>query len=89
MAITKTRLDSEARIILGNNPDSVHTNTDAIVQILYIDRIDDPDDDDLPVDKVGRRILTKYVTAENGTQSLRDVSDEDQWIQDICAAVWT
>lgn len=89
MAITKTRLNSEARIILGNNPDSVHTNTDAIVQIRYIDRIDDPDDDDLPVDKVVRRNLTKYLTAEDGTQSLRDVSGEEQWIQDICAAVWT
>ena len=89
MAITKTRLNSEARIILGNNPDSVHTNTDAIVQIRYIDRIDDPDDDDLPVDKVASRNLTKYLTAEDGTQSLRDVSGEEQWIQDICAAVWT
>jgi len=88
MAITKDRLDSEVRIILGNNPDSVHLNTDAIVQISFIDRIDDPDDDDLPMEKRGKRILTRYTTADDGTKTPTDISGEEQWIQDICAAVW-
>lgn len=89
MAMTKTRLNSEVRIILGNNPDAVHSNTEAIVQIQYIDRIDDPDDDDLPLDKRGKRSLVRYTVAQDGTQTATDISGEEQWIQDICAAVWT
>ena len=55
--------------------------------------IDDPDDDQLPIHKDSERNISRYVatTDENDVETInpRDLSGEDQVVQDIAAAIWT
>tara|TARA_R110000744_G_C19355822_1_gene560849 strand:- start:7 stop:225 length:219 start_codon:yes stop_codon:yes gene_type:complete len=59
----------------------------------YVDSWDDPNDDDLPIQKSRSIQFDRYLTQTNDdgeiVQVLNDVTTLDQIVQDICAAVWT
>lgn len=82
MAITKTSSINEITVkYQGSVPD------------VYVRRLvawDDPDDNELPIEKAVIEIYAKQsYNEETETWEDNDYSSADQVIQDICAAVWT
>ena len=67
-------------------------NDEWFLRVMDRITIDDPDDDQLPIYKDSERNISRYVatTDENGVETVnpRDLSGEDQVVQDIAAAVW-
>ena len=57
--------------------------------ILWLhDTWDDPEDDDLPLQKTRNVDYRRTETDEEGNVTVIDHSSEAQIVQDICAAVW-
>lgn len=83
MAITKTTTVSRVEIMPNDNNR---------VMVVYLDRFDDPDDDQLPNESLRTVQLwkTTRVTDEEGnvTETPTDVSGHDPLVQTIAAAVW-
>ncbi len=74
---------------------TVHCNMEEASQFItahYVDSWDDPDDDDLPIQKSRSIQFDRYLTQKNDEgeiiQVLNDVTTLDQILQDICAVVW-
>ena len=61
---------------------------DWILQVTYEDVWDDPDDDDLPLNRSRSVDYRKMVRDEDDNEVPADLSGEDQLIQDICAVLW-
>ncbi len=59
-----------------------------IVQATYVDTWDDPDDDDLPLQKARNVDYRRTETDADGNVTVIDHSSEPQIVQDVCAAVW-
>jgi hypothetical protein len=59
-----------------------------IVQATYIDAWDDPEDDDLPLQKTRNVDYRRTETDKDGNVTVIDHSSEAQIVQDICAAIW-
>ncbi len=82
MAITKASRISEINIRYAGD-----------ISEVFVKRIttwDDPDDSELPIEKVGSEIYVKQsYNEETEAWEDNDYSSADQVIQDICAAVWT
>lgn len=66
------------------------------IEVETVTTWDDPDDDQLPMDRRSSRTISKMVLSttyeEDGTpihsETERDMSGEDQLVQDIAAVVW-
>jgi len=88
MTITKTRNIVELRVIYEGS----EANEPPSLEITFVAKWDDPDDDELPISKSRRVILRKY-TAPDPTDMdadpvLTDLSGYDQDVQDIAAIIW-
>lgn len=59
-----------------------------IIQATYVDTWDDPDDDDLPLQKTRNVDYRKTEQDEEGNQVIVDHSSAPQLVQDICASAW-
>ena len=78
MALTKTRSMERIEVFY------MDTDDDAIVNVRYKDTWDDPDDDDLPIDKPYAISIRRY--NPDGTPT--DYSGEDTLVVGICDLVW-
>jgi hypothetical protein len=54
--------------------------------VVYLDIMDDPDDDDLPVTADRPKHLSKY-QSDGGDAT--DYSNEDDLVQAVCGAIWS
>jgi len=86
MSITKTEAIERITVVLKTPADT----SDVIVQSRVT--WDDPDDDQLPITRENVHTVQKYETSYDENQqevtTENDITDEDQLVQDICAAVW-
>ena len=95
MAITKTTRLERVEVVPAADPDAADTlNTgNPTLMCVYIDSMDDPDDDDLPQSFPRVKNLERYVVTINDddttTSTATDVTGEDQLVQDICGAIWS
>lgn len=89
MAITKSTTLEHVHIDCSQDP--------AHLEVIEGVSWDDPDDDELPIHKSTSRMIRKNTVsvtydAETGeaisTETPTDLSNEDQVIQDIAAAIW-
>ena len=90
MAMTKTIEIEGIDIVFPNNAPG--STADKSLLITEQIKIDDPDDDLLPVVQRKSRRIEKYTSTDVGDgvfeDQLTDVSGESQLVQDICALVW-
>mgnify|MGYP005994237043 CR=1 FL=1 len=95
MAITRTtelqRVDVHPA--MNGNTDTTTNEGNPSLRVCYNDVFDDSTDDNLPVATQRVLNLERFVITldDEGVASsaARDVSGEDQLVQDICAAIWT
>lgn len=80
MAITTTKSLARFEVWPGND-----LITDPHLRIWTRIEVDDPDDDALPKIWEQEKTLTKQDSEGNAT----DISNEDQLVQDVCAAIWS
>jgi len=89
MAITKTT--SVQRVETYPPSDSTAEDTvnagNCSVMVVYIDTMDDPDDDDLPQDFERVKWIRRYTNDEDQTTTI--ITGEAQLVQDICGAIWS
>lgn len=78
MALTKTRSMERLEVFWMDGSD------DPIVNVRYKDTWDDPDDDDLPIDKPHAISIRRY----NADGTATDYSGEDTLVVGVCDLVW-
>lgn len=78
----KTTVINEV-IILLNKTDMDGNPLDNVIQLNIVDKIDDPDDDLLPISRARTEYINKYTDGE-----LTDITMHDELVQTICNAVW-
>ena len=95
MAITKTTRLERVEVFTASDPDAADTlnSGNPTLYCVYIDSMDDPDDDDLPQSFQRTKMLERYLITINDdqttTSTATDVTGEDQLVQDICGAIWS
>lgn len=95
MAITKTTRLERCEVYAQADADAADTlNTgNPTIMAVYIDSMDDPDDNDLPQSFPRVKTLERYFVTVNDdgttTSTATDVTGEDQLVQDICGAIWS
>ena len=89
MAITKTTSVERVEVYPQANADAADTLNagNPTLMIVYIDMMDDPDDDDLPQPLTRVKHLQRYSDEENATATV--LTNEAQIVQDICGAIWS
>ena len=87
MAITKTEKIERISIVLKDPADT------SVIILQGKITWDDPDDDQLPIERETVKSVEKYTLVHDENQQPStvetDILGEDQLVQDICAAVWT
>jgi len=84
MAITKT--EELTQITITGLTES---SGNSAIRLSYRIKIDDPEDDQLPIFSTNDREIWRYTNDENGFKTATDISGEDQLVQDIAALIWT
>ena len=89
MAITKTTSVERVEVYPQANADAADTLNagNPTLMIVYIDMMDDPDDDDLPQPLTRVKHLQRYSDEDNATATV--LTNEAQIVQDICGAIWS
>lgn len=87
MAITKTEAIERITVVIKDPADT------SVVIVQSRVTWDDPDDDELPIQRENVKTVEKYSTTYDENQqpvtTENDISNEDQLVQEICGAVWT
>jgi len=87
MAITKTDKIERISIVLKDPADT------SVIVVQSKTTWDDPNDDQLPIDRESVKSVEKYTIVYDDNQQPStiesDISGESQLIKDICAVVWT
>ena len=87
MAITKTDAIERITVVLKTPADT----SDVIVQSRVT--WDDPDDDQLPIQREYVHTVQKYTTSYDENQqevtTENDITGEDPLVQNICTTVWS
>lgn len=86
MAMTKTDTIERISIVLKDPADT------SVIIVQGRTTWDDPDDDQLPIDRETVRSVEKYTLVHDENQQAStvetDISGEPQLVQDIAAVVW-
>jgi len=86
MAITKTEAIERITVVIKDPADT------SVVIVQSRVTWDDPDDDELPIERENVKTVEKYTTTYDDNQqavtTTNDITGEDQLVQDICNAVW-
>jgi len=92
MAIEKTTKLYRCEVFPASNLEANALTNDAhsIVLVTYIDCLDDPDDNDLPVKNTRTKVI-KRLSEEEGVEAgtITDYSSENAEVVLICNAIWT
>ena len=89
MAITKTTSVERVEVYPQANADAADTLNagNPTLMVVYIDMMDDPDDDDLPQPLTRVKHLQRYSDEDNATATV--LTNEAQIVQDICGTLWS
>lgn len=89
MAITKTTSVERVEVYPQFDADAADTLNEGnpTLMVVYIDMMDDPDDEDLPQPLTRVKHLKRYSDEDNATATV--LTNEAQIVQDICGAIWS
>ena len=87
MAMTKTVTLQYFEVHSADNSDADTNMGNPTLHVFYSVKVDDPSDEELPIRQSKNYTIARYSDEEN--QTATDVSNEDQLVQDVCAAIWT
>lgn len=86
MTITKTDKIERISIVLKDPADT------SVIVVQSKTTWDDPDDDELPIERETVKTVEKYSTTYDENQqpvtTENDITGEDQRVQDICEVIW-
>lgn len=92
MAITKTTKLYKCEVFPAKNSEAHGLSNDAhsFILVHYLDCLDDPSDNDLPVE-INRVKVIKRLSEEEGVEAgtVTNYSSENAEVVSICNAIWT